>query len=202
MIAKKLVLKMLEKLDSGFLELVCPETTYSFGNPGDHLRAMLVIHDQRFFARALFGGDIGLGEAYMDGDWSSPDLVAVVRLAVRNLQILEGENKLLSALSRLSDTLFHRSNANTLKGSRKNIGYHYDLGNDFYRIFLDKSMAYSCAYYENAEDTLEDAQLQKFDRICRKLRLTSSDHLLEIGTGWGGFSAYAMLPSGRTRDAR
>ena len=143
MIAKKLILKMLEKNKSGFLEVVCPDTTYSFGNPGASLKAILAVHNERFFRRALFGGDIGIGESYMDGDWSSPDLVAVVRLAVRNLKTLEGENNLLSALNRLSDTLFHRLNTNTLRGSRRNIGYHYDLGNDFYQIFLDENMAYS-----------------------------------------------------------
>lgn len=196
MIAKKLVLKMLEKLESGFLELVCPEATYSFGNPGASLKAILAVHNERFFQRALFGGDIGMGESYMDGDWSSPDLVAVVRLAVRNLNTLESENKLLSALSRISDTLFHRRNNNTLRGSRRNIGHHYDLGNDFYQTFLDENMAYSCAYYDSPDDSLEDAQIQKFDRICRKLRLSPADHVLEIGTGWGGFAVYAASQYG------
>jgi cyclopropane-fatty-acyl-phospholipid synthase len=190
MIAKKLVLKMLERIESGFLEVVCPEATYSFGNPSASLKAILAVHNERFFARILFNGDVGLGEAYMDGDWSSPDLVAVVRLAVRNLARLS-ENKFFSGLSHVSDTLLHRRNRNTLRGSRKNIGYHYDLGNDFYQIFLDENMAYSCAYYETPEDSLEDAQIQKFDRICRQLRLSPADHVLEIGTGWGGFAAYA-----------
>jgi cyclopropane-fatty-acyl-phospholipid synthase len=196
MIAKKLVLKTLEKIEYGFLEVVCPDATHSFGNPGASLKAILAVHNERFFHRALFGGDIGMGESYMDGDWSSPDLVAVVRLAVRNLNTLEGESTLLSALSRVSDMLFHRRNKNTLRGSRRNIGYHYDLGNDFYQIFLDENMAYSCAYYESPEDSLEDAQIQKFDRICRKLQLTPADHVLEIGTGWGGFAVYAATQYG------
>jgi cyclopropane-fatty-acyl-phospholipid synthase len=195
MIAKKLVLKMLERIESGFLEVVCPEATYSFGNPSASLKAILAVHNERFFARILFNGDVGLGEAYMDGDWSSPDLVAVVRLAVRNLARLS-ENKFFSGLSHVSDTLLHRRNRNTLRGSRKNIGYHYDLGNDFYQIFLDENMAYSCAYYETPEDSLEDAQIQKFDRICRQLRLSPADHVLEIGTGWGGFAAYAASQYG------
>ena len=127
----------------------------------------------------------------MDGDWSTPDLVAVVRLAVRNLEQVDGSNRLLTSFRRLADFIEHRRRRNTQTGSRRNIAYHYDLGNDFYRLFLDRSLAYSCAYYESAEDTLEQAQMSKFDRICRKLQLGPRDHVLEIGTGWGGFAAYA-----------
>jgi cyclopropane-fatty-acyl-phospholipid synthase len=115
----------------------------------------------------------------------------VVRLAVRNLNQLENGNRLFTALRRFLDFLQHRRHRNTHSGSRRNIAYHYDLGNDFYRLFLDRNLAYSCAYYESADDTLERAQLRKFDRICRKLELAPNDHVLEIGTGWGGFAAYA-----------
>ena len=188
---KRLFLQLLGSLNQGFLELVCPEDTYTFGSPESDLRAMLVVNHERFFRRALFGGDIGMGEAFMDGDWSSPDLVAVIRLAVRNLGAMENSNKLFSALSSLADTVSHRLRGNTLAGSRRNISYHYDLGNDFYRMFLDATMAYSCAYFQTLNNSLEQAQLNKFERICRKLDLKATDHLLEIGTGWGGFSAYA-----------
>ena len=188
---KRLFLQLLGSLNQGFLELVCPEDTYTFGSPESDLRAMLVVNHERFFRRALFGGDIGMGEAFMDGDWSSPDLVAVIRLAVRNLGAMENSNKLFSALSSLADTVSHRLRGNTLAGSRRNISYHYDLGNDFYRLFLDATMAYSCAYFQTLNNSLEQAQLNKFERICRKLDLKATDHLLEIGTGWGGFSAYA-----------
>src|SRR5208283_767951 len=105
-------------------------------------------------------------------------------------------NKLYSLLSSLADTVKHRLRGNTLSGSRRNISYHYDLGNDFYRLFLDPTMAYSCAYYNTAEDSLEQAQRNKFDRICQKLDLKASDHLLEIGTGWGGFAGYASSKFG------
>ena len=193
---KRLFFQLLSSLNEGFLELVCPEETYTFGSPTANLRAMLVIHDERFFRRALVGGDVGMGEAFMDGDWSSPDLVAVIRLAVRNLAAMESSNKLFSALSSLADTVAHRFRGNTLAGSRRNISYHYDLGNDFYRLFLDSTMAYSCAYYQTPNHSLEQAQLNKFERICRKLELKSTDHLLEIGTGWGGFAAYAATRYG------
>lgn len=195
-VAKNLVLRMMERLEGGFLEVVCPDATYSFGNPGAPLRSMLIVQDERFFRRALFGGDIGMGESYMDGDWSSPDLVSLVRLAVRNLRTLEGDNKFFSAISRISDVFLHRRNANSVTGSRRNIQYHYDLGNDFYQLFLDSNLAYSCAYFQTAGESLENAQLQKFDRICRKLRLSPADHVLEIGTGWGGFAVYAATNYG------
>jgi cyclopropane-fatty-acyl-phospholipid synthase len=190
-IAKKIFLKTLAGLQVGYLEVVCPEYTYCFGQSHDPLRAVIAVHDEQFFPRALLAGDVGIGEAYMDGDWSTPDLVAVVRLAVRNLDRLDGSNRLLTSFRRLADLLEHRRRRNTLAGSRRNIACHYDLGNDFYRLFLDRSLTYSCAYYETADDTLEQAQMRKFDRICRKLQLEPQDHVLEIGTGWGGFAAYA-----------
>ena len=188
---KKLFLRMLEGLKDGSLELRCRDAAYRFGDPHGELRATLEVHDERFFARAVLGGDIAFGESYMDGDWSSPDLVTLVRLAVRNLARLEKTNALFSGLSRLADTLRHRRKANTIEGSRRNIHAHYDLSNDFFRLFLDRSMMYSCAWYENEDDSLETAQCRKLDRICRKLELGPGDHVLEIGTGWGSFALHA-----------
>jgi len=115
---------------------------------------------------------------------------------VRLWRAMENSNKLFSAFSSLADTVSHRLRGNTLAGSRRNISYHYDLGNDFYRLFLDPSMAYSCAYFQTLNDSLEQAQLNKFEGICRKLNLKETDHLLEIGTGWGGFAAYAATHHG------
>ena len=195
-LAKKIFLKSLAELQVGSLEIVCPEDTYRFGQSGagrekDPLHAVIAVHDERFFRRALFAGDVGIGEAYMEGDWSTPDLVAVVRLALRNRAQLDGNHRLLTSFRRLADVVEHRRRGNTPAGSRRNIAYHYDLGNDLYRLFLDRSLAYSCAYYERADDTLDQAQIRKFDRVCRKLQLSPQDHVLEIGTGWGGFAAYA-----------
>ncbi len=195
-LAKKLFLKTLAGLRVGGLELVCPEGTYHFGNAfadqgKDPLHAVVAVHNDSFFLHALTAGDIGIGEAYMLGEWSTPDLVAVVRLAVRNMEHIDGSNRLFTAFRRIVDWFAHVRNGNTQSGSRKNIAYHYDLGNDFYRLFLDRNLAYSSAYFESAEDSLEEAQLRKFERICRKLNLGPQDHVLEIGTGWGGFAAYA-----------
>jgi cyclopropane-fatty-acyl-phospholipid synthase len=190
--AKHVFLRGLERLRGGSLELICGGSTWHFGEAGHPLRALVVVHRDRFFARALLGGDVALGEAWMDGDWSSPDLVAVVRLAVRNLAPLEQQNRLLSAASRGFDTLRHRLRGNSIAGSRRNIQAHYDLSNDFFRLFLDRSLMYSCARYQSEDDSLEAAQFHKLDTICRKLRLEPQDHVLEIGTGWGGFAEHAV----------
>jgi cyclopropane-fatty-acyl-phospholipid synthase len=190
--AKSAFLKSLESLRGGSLELLWNGRTWKFGQPDSPLKAVLVVHRDRFFQRALFGGDVAIGEAWMDGDWSSPDLVSVVRLAVRNLGRMDGQNRLLNAFSRGLEALRHRMRGNSVAGSRRNIRAHYDLSNDFFRLFLDRGMMYSCACYDSEDDSLEEAQFQKLDRICRKLRLAPEDHVLEIGTGWGGFAEHAV----------
>ena len=189
--AKALFFRSLEDLTGGFLEIVCPEETYVFGEPDAELRAMAVIHDERFFMRALTGADIGMGESYMDGDWTTPDLVALVRVAVRNLRLLDTQHKVFSGIRALASRLRHRLRANTITGSRRNIRAHYDLGNDFYRLFLDSEMLYSCAYFRRRQDSLEVAQLEKLEQACRKLRIGPGDRVLEIGCGWGSFAIHA-----------
>jgi cyclopropane-fatty-acyl-phospholipid synthase len=189
--AEKLFLSTLAGLQGGSLELVLPDRTLTFGDVRSEIGAQLVVHHDRFFARALLGGDTAIGEAYMDGDWSTPDLVSLMRLAVRNLAQLEKSNSLFSSLSRFADRLSFRLRKNTVEGSRRNIHAHYDLSNEFFRLFLDRTMVYSCAWYETPEDSLETAQFQKLDRICRKLDLQPQDRVLEIGTGWGAFALHA-----------
>ncbi len=159
--ARKAVFRMLENVRHGALELICPERTYLFGQGGTGLRASIAVHDERFFSRVLWGGDDAAGDSYMDGDWTSPDLVAVVRLAARNLLELESGNPLLSLANRLFHRLRHWMNRNTLAGSRRNIQAHYDLSNDFFRLFLDRNMVYSSAVYRYANDSLEEAQIEK-----------------------------------------
>ena len=189
--AKKLFLSMLEGLHAGTLELFLPDRTLTFGDVHSELHAQLVVNRDRLFKRALLGGDTAIGESYMDGDWSTPDLVSLMRLAVRNLAQMEKSNTFFSSLSRFADRLIHRLRKNTIEGSRSNIHAHYDLSNEFFQLFLDQSMVYSCAWYETNEDTLETAQFQKLDRICRKLELQPQDRVLEIGTGWGAFALHA-----------
>jgi len=190
-LARKAVFRILGNIRHGGLELVCPERAYYFGERAAEFQACIAVHNERFFSRILRGGDDGAGDSYVDGDWSSPDLLAVVRLAARNLGDLQGANSMLSLASRLYHRLRHRLNRNTIAGSRRNIQAHYDLSNDFFRLFLDRNMVYSSAIYRHAGDSLEEAQIEKLDRVCRKLRLGPGDHVLEIGTGWGAFALHA-----------
>jgi cyclopropane-fatty-acyl-phospholipid synthase len=189
--ARKAVFRMLQNVRHGALELHCPDGVYHFGEQGKDLCATIAVHDERFFSRVLYGGDDAAGDAYVDGEWSSPDPVAVIRLIARNLETLESGNAALTAASRIFHRARHWMNRNTEAGSRRNIQAHYDLSNDFFRLFLDRNMVYSSAVYLHAEDSLEDAQVEKLDRICRKLRLGPQDHVLEIGTGWGAFALHA-----------
>lgn len=194
--AKKLFLRSLQGIQGGFLELACPDATYTFGDPTAELRALAVIHDERFFLRALTGSDVGIGESYMDGDWTSPDLVSLVRLVTRNLRRVDSGNRAFSSLRAFAFRLQHRLRNNSLRGSRRNIQAHYDVGNEFYRLFLDREMLYSCGYFRSATDTLEDAQRNKMNLICRKLRIEPGDRVLEIGSGWGSFAIHAARKFG------
>ena len=194
--AKTAFLSGLGGVSGGTLTVACPDRTYRYGRPGE-LDAMVAVHDERFFLRALTGSDIGLGESFMEGDWTTPDLVPLVRLLLRNQRVFYGQSRLTGALHQLAGGLARRFRDNSLAGSRRHIRRHYDLGNDFFRLFLDNELRmYSCGYFESAADTLEQAQIRKVDRICRALRLSPADHVLEIGSGWGGFAVWAATRYG------
>ena len=156
----------------------------------------MLVNDYGFFNRVAYGGEIGLGEAYMEGLWDSDDLVGLLKFVIANRDALQQGNLILSALSRARDFRLHRKRANTLSGSRLNIAAHYDLGNDFYQLFLDESMTYSCALFRTPDDSLEQAQLNKLKSVIAKARITSNDHVLEIGCGWGGFAIEAVQSTG------
>jgi|APGre2960657505_1045072.scaffolds.fasta_scaffold03866_3 cyclopropane-fatty-acyl-phospholipid synthase len=183
--------RLLSKIEGGFLELRTAEKTYFLGDAQSSMKAVVIIHDARAYRLGLFQGEVGFGLAYMKGYWSSPDPVALVRLVVRGMTPLTEDRGLFSWLGKKINRLRHLSKDNHLQGSRSNIAHHYDLGNDFYQLWLDPTLAYSCAYYRSPNDSLEVAQIQKFSRIAEKLSLNPHDHLLEIGTGWGGFALYA-----------
>lgn len=147
--------------------------------------------DPTFYAAVAFGGSVGAAESYIDGAWSADDLPAVIERIAANLPAMNAlEGVIARALSPLS-ALAYRLERNTRAGSRRNIVAHYDLGNEFFRLFLDPTMTYSCAIFENGAATLEAAQTEKIDRACRKLRLERGDHLLEIGSGWGSLALHA-----------
>lgn len=194
--SKRAFLRAAASITHGTFELVCRDHTYTFSGSQPGSTAHMAIDDERAFTRAILDGDRGLGEAYMDGQWSSPDLLALLRLALRNGHAFGRLNGPWSWLNRKIAGAAHRFRANTRLGSRRNIAAHYDLGNEFFGLFLDADLNYSAAWYDGAHDSLERAQRQKLDRICRKLRLGPSDHLLEIGTGWGALAAHAAVHYG------
>ena len=149
------------------------------------------VHDSRFWSEVTFGGSIGAGEAYMEGYWSTDDLTALVRLLLRNRDVLDGMETGAATLARPVQKALHWLNRNTRAGSRRNIAAHYDIGNEFFRLVLDPTMMYSSAIFERPDMTLEEAQVARLDRICRALDLRATDHLLEIGTGWGAMAVHA-----------
>jgi cyclopropane-fatty-acyl-phospholipid synthase len=188
--ARRLVHARLAGLRHGRLRLREAEHVSEFG-PGGGLEAEITVHDPAFYAELAFGGSVGAGESYVLGHWTSPELARLVRLLLRNRDALEamesGSARLAAPLRKLAHWL-HR---NTRRGSRRNISAHYDIGNDFYRLFLDETMMYSCALFERPDMTLEQASIAKLEAVCRKLALGPRDHVLEIGGGWGGFALHA-----------
>ena len=162
-----------------------------FGRAGDGPAVVIDVLDPGFY-RALAGnGSVGAGEAYMDGLWRCNDLVGLVQLLVRNRDLLDGMETGLARLGGVAMKAIHLLRRNTRSGSRRNIAAHYDLGNEFFRLFLSEDLMYSSAYWTGADDTLEAASTRKLDLICRKLALGPDDHVVEIGTGWGGFAVHA-----------
>jgi cyclopropane-fatty-acyl-phospholipid synthase len=161
------------------------------GDPGASLRAAIEVRHPAFWPAAAFRGSVGAGEAYRDGLWAADDLAAVVRLLVRNREVLDGLETGLARLGGAALRAFHALRENTVAGSRRNIAAHYDLGDDFFSLFLDPTLTYSCAVFEEEGSTLEEAQVAKVDGICRRLGLRPGHHLLEIGTGWGYLAVHA-----------
>ena len=138
-----------------------------------------------------FSGGLGAGEAYMAGRWHCDDLTGLAQLFLRNPRVLYGLNRGPGRLMSLVHKAWHALRRNTLQGSRRNIAAHYDLGNEFFALFLDDTMMYSCAIFDHPQATLRQASVEKLERVCRKLDLRPGDHLLEIGTGWGGLAIHA-----------
>jgi cyclopropane-fatty-acyl-phospholipid synthase len=195
--AQALFLRRLAAIRDGRLELRLPDgRVHVFGDPTSELRAIVEVRDPGVFRRFVFGGDVAFGETYAEGRWSSPDLPTVVRLAIRNMRAFDAGRRLTSTVSRFADRLHHALRRNTEAGSRLNIRFHYDLGTDFYELFLDPSLTYSCGIFESPDTTLAEAQLAKLDRIAQALELAPGDRVIEIGSGWGAFAIHAALRYG------
>ncbi len=190
--AKKQLLKAFNNLTIGCLLIHDGEEVHTFGEINNlDVTAHIIINHPSAYRDILFGGSIGAGESYMLASWSSSNLVDVIRLMTLNLEFLNKMDLSRSILSRVSTKFYHLLNANTESGSRKNISAHYDLGNDFFKLFLDPTMMYSSAVFSTDNNSLNAASLHKLDIICKKLQLKDSDHLMEIGTGWGGMAIHA-----------
>lgn len=190
---RSLVFSVLAKIDYGQIELVDNGQRFLFPELAENksLLGRINIHDTSVYRDFVKGGSIGAAEAYIAGKWSSPDLTAVIRIFARAQQQTDALEQKKPWLTKLKYALLHRSNRNSQAGSKKNILAHYDLGNELYSRFLDPQMMYSSAIYPQEEATLAEAQQHKLLTICQRLELKASDHLLEIGTGWGGLAIYA-----------
>lgn len=196
--SRQLLLALLARLRRGSLLLVEDDTEQLFGEARTHaaVQATIVVRDPATFAMVLGGGSLGAGEAYMLGLWESPDLLQIIRLFVLNMDLLSSIDRRRSWPRRAAARAFHALRRNTLQGSRANIAAHYDLSNDFFKLFLDPTMAYSAAIYTPQTQTLQQASENKFRHVCQRLQLKPGDHLLEIGTGWGGLAIHAARHHG------
>ncbi|MEM7259191.1 MAG: class I SAM-dependent methyltransferase, partial [Pseudomonadota bacterium] len=160
------------------------------------VHAVINLQNPAAYTAIAFNGVVGAAEGFMDGHWTTPDLLAVVRFFVSNIAALKQMDQERSVGNRIALNVLNRVTRNSLTGSKKNISAHYDLGNDFFELFLDPSMMYSAALFTRPDMTLEQASTAKLQRICKKLELTADDHLVEIGTGWGGMAVHAATHFG------
>lgn len=201
--AERAVLGALGGLRKGHLRLTLPSgDILSFGDAASPVRANLHVVREDFFRKVVFYADIGFGESYVDGDWVTDNLPALLKLMLLNVEDLplSGSRRRFSRLNLLKwvNRIAHRLRSNSLTGSRENISEHYDLSNDFFALWLDPTMSYSSARFARPEMSLAEAQVEKNEALCRKLLLQPGDRVLEIGSGWGGFAVHAA----RTYGAR
>ena len=191
-LARQHVLRQLGHLEHGRLILDDRCNRIVFGNQeSDELCSNIVVRDDRFYRRLTTGGSLGLAESYLQGEWETDDLPAFFRICCRNLKLLCPAGRGLATVRKSVARFSHWLSRNTRLGSLRNIEAHYDLGNDFFQLFLDPSMMYSSAIFETSDMSLEDAQITRLDRVCTQLDLRRGDHVVEIGTGWGGFAVHA-----------
>jgi cyclopropane-fatty-acyl-phospholipid synthase len=190
-LGRRALLGRLDGFEHGALTVREAGANHSFGTPGRGLAATIEVHDPAFWANAAFGGTVGAAESYIRGHWDCDDLTQLMRLMVRNRALMNGLEGGLALVSAPLRTALHWLNRNTRAGSQRNIAAHYDLGNDFFRLMLDETMAYSCAIFPHPAASLHEAQRAKFERVCQTLDLRPGERLVEIGTGWGGLAIHA-----------
>lgn len=188
---RQAVLNRLSGIRDASLRIIDRHENFLLGDENANLAATIEVHDSRFWRMLAASGSVGAGEAYMYGLWDCDNLTQVIRILARNRNHLPGLESGRSWLKKLTLGIWHRNTRNSLRGSRKNIAAHYDLSNEFFKLWLDQRMMYSSALYQQADLSLEQAQENKLQRICQQLNLQPHHHVLEIGTGWGGFAIYA-----------
>ncbi|MBH30400.1 MAG: SAM-dependent methyltransferase [Candidatus Marinimicrobia bacterium] len=193
---RKLVHGKLDSLSKGSIQIIEGDLKKTFGNTEVLLKATVSVYSPQFYYLLITRGSIGALESFMDGHWHCDDLVALSRILIRDYSAANRLEKGFAWLSKPLLWLYTHLNPNTKKGSVRNIQAHYDLSNDFFKLFLDKTLTYSCAFFSTPEISLEEAQIEKLDRLCRKLNLTAEDSLLEIGTGWGSMAIHAAQKYG------
>lgn len=190
------LIKQMADLKHGHLQLTDAQGQVSLGEPGHELHVRIEVRDPAFYRAVAANGSVGAGESYMDGHWRCDHLVGLIQLLVRNRDLLDGMETGLARLGGLALKAWHALRKNTHEGSRRNIAAHYDLGNDFFSLFLSPDLMYSSALWAGDHDTLEAASTRKLERICHQLRLQPGDRVIEIGTGWGGFAIHAARHHG------
>ncbi|ALS99161.1 SAM-dependent methyltransferase [Lacimicrobium alkaliphilum] len=196
-LARASLLNLLSQLPEGYLVLKEDGVLIEhFGNPDSDIKAEIDVLHPDFYPRILLGGSVASGETFVDGLWRTPDITSVIRLFVRNMPLLDELEARLGWLLKPVNLIKKMRRKNSRNGAKKNIAAHYDLGNELYRRFLDDSMMYSAAIYPKHQATLPEAQQYKLRHICEKLSLGPEDHLLEIGTGWGGLALFAAQEYG------
>ena len=198
-LGRRLLLGQFAALRDGELNIVeWDGSHHRFGSRTPRLDISVTLHidHPQLYADAAFGGTVGAGEAYIRGLWRCDDLTGLVRIFVANREVMNGMDSRWALLSRPVLKAFHFLNRNSKSGSARNISAHYDLGNALYELMLDPTMAYSCGIFESEQATLEEASIAKFEAICRKLQLKPEDHVVEIGTGWGGLAIHAASKYG------
>ena len=188
----KILFTQLNKISIGSLSLQDGKSRYTFGDQKNNkLHAEIFVHDPKFYRFVVFGGSIGSSEAFMSGYWSSPNLTNVIRLFAVNAHLTDELESKFNFLIRPFFRIVHYLNRNSQRNSKRNISAHYDLSNNFFKLFLDETMMYSSAIFKTKNQTLKAASLNKLDIICQKLNLKPTDHVVEIGSGWGGFAIFA-----------
>jgi len=188
---KSILLKKLNGIRFGRLTIVDGPSTFVYGDKGSEFQATITVTSQEFYVFLGSGGALGAAEAYAAGYWFADNLVSLTQIIIKNKKTMKSLESGLARLANPFNKIIHKRRQSSIEGSKKNILAHYDLSNEFYRLWLDSTMTYSCGVFLNDNSSMKEASIEKLDRFCRKLKLTKDDKVLEIGTGWGSFALHA-----------